>query len=64
MSEIVLKLPRPHEVWLRLLRAKYRFNVVNGGCRFEKAVIGNHVLIAPALEGYPVNRAPIVIRGG
>jgi hypothetical protein len=54
MSEIVLKLPRPHAGQLRLLREKSRFNVVDCGRRFGKTVIGNHCLIGPALEGYPV----------
>ncbi len=54
MSEIILKLPRPHVGQLKLLRERSRFNVVNCGRRFGKTVIGNHVLIPAALEGYPV----------
>lgn len=54
MSEIVLKLPRPHAGQRRILREARRFNTINCGRRWGKTVIGNHVLIDPALKGFPV----------
>lgn len=54
MTEIVLELPRPHAAQREILRAARRFNVVDCGRRFGKTVMGNDLLIRPALEGYPV----------
>lgn len=54
MKQITLTLPRPHSGQRRIRREASRFNVVDCGRRFGKTVMGNDVLIEPALKGYPV----------
>jgi hypothetical protein len=54
MATIKLVLPRPHAGQRRIRREAARFNVVDCGRRFGKTVMGNDVLIEPALSGFPV----------
>lgn len=47
-------LPKPHAAQQSILREAARWNIVACGRRFGKTVLGENVLIQPALEGKPV----------
>ena len=54
MPTLQVILPRLHPAQRQIKREARRFNVVNCGRRFGKSTLGMDVIIAPALEGFPV----------
>lgn len=54
MTELTVKLPRPHSGQRSILRDAQRFNVVCCGRRWGKTTLALDLLMKPALEGYPV----------
>lgn len=55
MPEIEIRIPRPHKAQRQILNERRRFNVVGCGRRWGKTAVGiNHVVVADALQGYPV----------
>lgn len=44
----------PHEAQREILESRSRYNVLCMGRRFGKSMLGIHLLLEPALEGYPV----------
>jgi hypothetical protein len=54
MSQIALKLRRPHAGQQRIYAEKRRFNVVCCGRRYGKTILGTNLLIEAGLEGKPV----------
>jgi phage terminase large subunit-like protein len=53
-NTLTLTLPRPHSAQRAIKAEARRFNVVCCGRRFGKTILGEDVLIGPALEGKPV----------
>lgn len=54
MPDVILRLPRPHEAQIRILREAKRYNVLACGRRFGKTTLGGNLLADPALrDGLP-----------
>lgn len=54
MSEVIVKIPRPHQAQKTILTDSSRFNVVCNGRRWGKTVLGTYLAIKTILEGDPI----------
>lgn len=53
MTTITLRMKRPHPKQRQIIKEAARFNVADCGRRFGKSLLGENVLIRPALHGEP-----------